>query len=258
MSKNLKIGTRTGRNSAGSVQRFVRALPRSPLDALYDNEPLPTEPEQPQPKIEYEEIPPSFFAEQKEAEHFWGRHPKRKWLNGINTKLFVSSFVNKISPELSGHEEKLESLFSAALTYCEEKLDEIRKETRVCPKCKTEKPMDSFRAKPTWCKTCLGERERKQRSSVADKIRRTNYQRDYMRRYRAANPEREAKTVLKALAKKPEMLMTQYRGMVSLNESYENGRPIDRALASDLPPDEAMMLAEEMEGSNDGAEARDL
>ena len=186
------------------------------------------------------------------TEAWFGKHPKRAWLNGINTKHFIATFLDKTkSPELARHQDKLEMLFSAALAYCEQKLDDVRKEKRTCPKCKTEKPMDSFRTNPTWCKTCLAEKEKKARTSVDHKIRTTNYQREYMRKYRAANPEREAKTVLKgfakALTKKPEMMMTQHRGIVSLNENFENGRERSLAVASDLSPDEAMMLAEEME-----------
>jgi hypothetical protein len=66
-----------------------------------------------------------------------------------------------------------------------------------------------------------------------------------MRKYRAANPEREAKTVLKSLAKNPGVLMTQHPGVVSLNQTNKFGRTMEIDIASDLSPDEAMMLAEE-------------
>ena len=216
-------------------------LPKSPLDEIF------SEPTEPQESIELGEN----TEQQKEAQHFVGKVPKRRWLPGMSASIFVSAFLAKSqNPELASFQSHLEELFEATLTFCELKLDEAHKELRMCPKCSTKKPLSAFRKNPTWCKSCLFEKEKKARSSVSHKIRTTNYQREYMRRYRAANPEREAKTVLKALAKKPEMLMTEHRGMVSLNHNFENGRERSLAVASDLSPDEAMMLAEEMEAEN--------
>lgn len=229
-------------------------MPRSPLDDLYEMEEkeklqkqvseLAQEVLRLKDELTKKATPPT--PEPDNVAKWIGKHPKRKWLNGINTKHFVATFLDKVdAPELEQHADKLETLFSAALAYCEQKLDEQRKETRLCQKCQTKKTLDCFRTKQTWCKTCLSEKEAKQRSSPADKIRRTNYQREYMRKYRAANPEREAKTVLKSLSKNPGVLMTQHPGMVSLNQINPHGRTRVLGIASDLPPDEAMMLAEE-------------